>query len=899
MPDPNTLLARDVYDRLYTLIQKGQQDASKALTVPDNDFDSVRIHNAVLIDGARGTGKSTVLVNLPAYLTQKAKSSFESRRPFESERYSVSHHTDLLARVHILKPVDPTLLEEHDDLFLHVVVAAVLSDREVQKAQRDEPGYRAMLRALEDLAHGMESVDAHREERGLDKLRSFIGHRQLNSKVHAFFRSVLMLLGKDLLVLTIDDVDTALDRAYENLEVVRRYLNTPLVLPIISGDLELYSEVIWREFHGKIVKPTPKYKEEQANKLAIKLAAEYQRKILPMPNRLRMPSISEYLGDFEIELRNLGSNQEEGTVVPLGAFHAWLEGFIAGPVNEQENSKLTLPIPSIRSLAQLIRRCGQDNLLEMLPKGLRYAENVLAAKRVGQLAPSISNELIGQFEIEYANAELVKDRDFRPVYKNFASAVRAAQGPRSENADKERNISGRDDIRVRLSQRLHEQFANEAEAGPICLVLEAMQHWYRDNNSSSSILATALFQPLRHSDAAYDVFEKQDSLSSWGDALAKQLPGYWLKEIGSRRVLLPYPLPENGRWGRLGWDFAQLNKKPPERLLLRLLTHNNYYSESGRGTKVNIGRLFEILIASLVHDVSAQYLVNLLHRAPFHSTSTLAPTKTQNSAFNEIDEDLGGAETDSDQLPVDAIAELVKDIQEWREAHQLDQVRFSPWLIYNVFNKVFNQAQIFNRSQRIDRPADYAETSFQIGLHGFYSVWSACGSFEKGRLFGLPARISTVNLRTTNAFEKNPLFRQNILPFFPQGGEKESDVAQYGKSMRAATYYLGDHPLRKWLEKAITNNSSISESDVAVPSVATEKLSLEEGANLHLRKLLGVQVKSSGLINKTLLASLRNLSEESAKKIIDEMHEHYPETAAVRRLEKAYDEIQGNPPQES
>ena len=285
LTDTNTLLARDVYERLYGLIEEAIQKANEAIQA-DPGADRQRAHNAVLIDGDRGSGKSTVLVNLPNYLQQKAKET---------------NTKSLLDSVHILKPVDPTLLEEHDDLFLHVIVAAVLSDPEVQKAH-NSPLYRPMLRALEELAQGLESVDAQHEQRGMDKLRSFIGNRQLSSKVHDFFHSILNLLGKKLLVLPIDDVDTALDRAYENLEIVRRYLNTPLVLPIISGDLALYDEVIWREFNSKIVKPTVRYRLEESVELAKNLAIEYQRKILPLPNRLHMPSAAEYLSDFTIHL---------------------------------------------------------------------------------------------------------------------------------------------------------------------------------------------------------------------------------------------------------------------------------------------------------------------------------------------------------------------------------------------------------------------------------------------------------------------------------------------------------------------------------------------------------------------------------------------------------------------
>ena len=220
------LLATDIYERLYELIRSALDVAKKAMGAINQDFDAQRQHNTTLIDGARGTGKSTVLVNLPLYLEDRSK---KNGTPTELDPFK---------RVHILKPIDPTLLEEHDSLFLQVIVAAVLSDQGVTNQNKhDELRYRHMLKKLEELASGFESVQAQKEERGIDKVRSFIYLRQLNRLVHEFFKSVLSLLDKELLVITIDDVDTSLDRAFENLKIVRRYLNTPLVFPIISGDL--------------------------------------------------------------------------------------------------------------------------------------------------------------------------------------------------------------------------------------------------------------------------------------------------------------------------------------------------------------------------------------------------------------------------------------------------------------------------------------------------------------------------------------------------------------------------------------------------------------------------------------------------------------------------------------
>lgn len=74
LDDPNTLLARGIYERLSSLIREAQLNASRSIRRPACEYDDLRTHNAVLIDGTRGTGKSTVLVNLSRYLDQQAGS---------------------------------------------------------------------------------------------------------------------------------------------------------------------------------------------------------------------------------------------------------------------------------------------------------------------------------------------------------------------------------------------------------------------------------------------------------------------------------------------------------------------------------------------------------------------------------------------------------------------------------------------------------------------------------------------------------------------------------------------------------------------------------------------------------------------------------------------------------
>lgn len=88
------LLARDVYEAIVSLVRAALAKAERILANQTSDavreaFDRFRGHEAVLLNGGRGTGKSSVLVNLSRYVDDLG---------------------DLRDNLLILKPVDPTLV---------------------------------------------------------------------------------------------------------------------------------------------------------------------------------------------------------------------------------------------------------------------------------------------------------------------------------------------------------------------------------------------------------------------------------------------------------------------------------------------------------------------------------------------------------------------------------------------------------------------------------------------------------------------------------------------------------------------------------------------------------------------------------------------------------------------
>ena len=733
LPDANTLLPRDeVYEPLAQMIIEA---VNKADAANGQSLNELREHNAITIDGARGTGKTAVLVNLKSYLKDQ----------------------DVLKDVHILDPVDPTLLENSESLFLHIIVAAVLHDKDVKEQQRNKPDKaRSLNQVLEKLAQSLESVETQQDRHGMDKVRAMYSNKQLADCVQDFFREVLSLLGKKLMILAIDDVDTSLNRAFENLEIVRRYLATPHVLPIVCGDRELYNDVTWRDFHGRLTKDSS-YRRLDAYVKAVELAAEYQRKILPFPRRLTMPPVSKYWQQSNIFLRD-GQQVE---VISLRSFIAWLEIFLAGPVNGLEGSKLYIPIPSIRALMQLVRQCS--DLIPQLPVPIRSASNALDVRKNWQI-------------------ENPPQEDLATSYRNI------------------------------MVQRLADYFCYEPKGGIVYLLLLAKKHWKRGAASGSSkqrdsVFDTPLFQPLTHAAVNFELFDKTHDLSAWAKSVDKRLPEEWLAGIKSQKTMLPYPLAETGINSSKKWDYAKEirqttianlddEKQSKSIFLIDLLAQHNFYTNAKQTMLLNIGRIFELVIASIIGPLSEEAIHAILSRAPFFSTAALAPTKVivMDAKASAGEDNSAEADFVEGHDSTELIRKLSEEINEWRQTHGIEQIELSPWLVYKVFNKVYSQLASGNKFPSFITNIDWA---LDMAAYAFYSTWFAFGSFEKGELFGLPNVIATTNINPEKLknYTSNDQFNVNVKPIL--------DAFVNENPLKSVSIVLAKHPLKQWIDEVI------------------------------------------------------------------------------------------------
>ena len=817
LPDANTLLPSDeVYEPLAQMIIEA---VNKADAAKGQSLNELREHNAITIDGARGTGKTAVLVNLKSYLKDR----------------------DVLRDVHILDPVDPTLLENSESLFLHIIVAAVLHDKNVKEQQRNNPDKaRSLNQTLEKLAQSLESVETQQERHGIDKVRAMYSNKQLADCVQDFFREVLCLLGKKLMILAIDDVDTSLNRAFENLEIVRRYLATPHVLPIVCGDRELYNDVTWRDFHGRLTKDSS-YRRKDAYEKAVELAAEYQRKILPFPRRLTMPPVSKYWQQSNVYLRD--GHQAE--VMPLRNFIAWLEIFLAGPVNGLEGSQLSLPIPSIRALIQLVRQCS--DLISQLPASIHSAEDELEVRRKWQI----------------------------------------------ENPPQDDNVASPDsNIMV---QRLADYFCYEPKGGIVYLLLLAKQQWKSGKSSElskqcCSIFDTPLFQPLTHTATNFELFDKTDNLSAWAISLAKRLPEEWLAGIKSQKTMLPYPLAEIGINSSKKWDYAKEirqttianlddEKKNKSIFLIDLLAQHNFYTDAKQTMLLNIGRIFELIIASIIEPLSQKAIRAILSRAPFFSTAALAPTKVilMDAKASAGEDNSAEADFFEYQDSKQLMKNLSEEIDEWRKTCSIEKMELSPWLVYKVFNKVYSQLASGNKFPNFINNIDWA---LNMAAYAFYATWFAFGSFEKGALFDLGNVIATTNINPEKLknYTSNDQFNVNVKPILDKF-EKEN-------SFKAMTVVLAKHPLKRWIDEAIKFDWPKDESS-ATPSKAPSK---HKKVTPNPSKWLAEKLTITQNATKNLEAVEKALNAKSqieCENLLSEMLSEFPQSSVAKRTLQA------------
>lgn len=246
-----------------------------------SDFFYRRFHRAVLIEGGRGSGKTTFLL--------------KALKEMQSEKGS---------HLCILQMIDPTLIETKDHIIL---VILQMIDGAVDKAGNDGRMQEELNQAREALSDGLALLDGigPKESYGnewedsswvmSEGLRKAKKGRLFEQKFNSFIECALKVLKKKAFVLAFDDVDTNFKRGHMILETIRKYLTSPHLFLVLSGDLDLYGRLVRKDIyatfgsdvmkHDGVIIPAGKHSLSNAT---LELEEQYLLKVLPPQYRIPM-----------------------------------------------------------------------------------------------------------------------------------------------------------------------------------------------------------------------------------------------------------------------------------------------------------------------------------------------------------------------------------------------------------------------------------------------------------------------------------------------------------------------------------------------------------------------------------------------------------------------------------
>lgn len=203
------------------------------------DFDTYSVidrrHDTILIDGERGAGKTTFILNM-----------------FNEIDSNIIENLDIL---------DPTLIENKEHILINIIsrikkkIDNFFTYKSVSR-NVDHELYGYWKKQLSKLAAGLSLLDGIGSsklsgeiwdspelamEEGIDNALS---GQELEKRFHKFIDASLKVLCKEAFILILDDIDTSIDKGFVIMEVLRKYLTSPKLIIVLSGDIKLYSLIV-------------------------------------------------------------------------------------------------------------------------------------------------------------------------------------------------------------------------------------------------------------------------------------------------------------------------------------------------------------------------------------------------------------------------------------------------------------------------------------------------------------------------------------------------------------------------------------------------------------------------------------------------------------------------------
>ncbi|MCP4113940.1 MAG: hypothetical protein GY737_00790 [Desulfobacteraceae bacterium] len=656
------------------------------------------LHDTIFVAAPRGAGKTVFLHNL--------EKMWEEREQKETRD----------ADIYFCSTIDPTLLVDNDN-FANVVIAHLYNevDNHIKTNQQDQKNaINNFYNDLSKLADSLSQTEYMSGEiSGIDRIISYRSGIQLEKHFHKYVESCITILNSTAIALPIDDVDMSLNKAPDVLDVVRRLLSCPYIIPIVSGDESLYEPIIRNNFLNC---GAPKNNDILESDQAKNLTQDYMTKIFPSNLRVSLLPLDAIIPTLWIK------DDKDKEIQVAQYFELFQKKFC--PWANGEEKSFDWPRPrNARELAQLCYLFPPSRINKEETTQDQWYEYQL-------LADSSHNGTA--YLVAHSEQQLVHLRsNTEPTYPL------------------------RELPAFNVVKQAHLKEIDWKQYSFYNVLKGAMNSLKADTSNRNWLEAQKIF-----------ISEFTDPQNM----IARPMPTV---EFYSYKISIS--IDKNNIEG------------PNTALLLALYTHYSYYGTSRqRSAQLFFGRAFELVTSSLLLAKPAEdknsearkqywkdFLLGLLHKAPFHSVYSLAPTKTFD--FKEPKEKNPHKESGYSRIieqPAD-LDKLAESIKKWELAHkeilEKAQEKGLTHLLIYVMNKVFTQLHCMRADGNLKND------SLACSIKRFeYIMINAFASFLKPAPVvqqNIAADAQTATIMSDKGMKQDASFRDNIAKYI---GLKES-----------------------------------------------------------------------------------------------------------------------------
>lgn len=299
--DITGLIQRRALDVMFAKIKKRAEwiaenkAESKKSKNSDSEEHFAKLYSkgwTVFIDGTRGAGKSTFMQVLLSHVKEKGPG------------------------LTVFDMIDPNKTEPVEILLLIILdrIKSKVDERLKKQQSESNTGHEKRWRdSFKKVAGGLALLNKdHKPLKDLDSdlfldlgLERAGDSAKLRENLHKLFECATDILETEALLFAFDDADISAETTIQLLETIRKYLDTPLVMVLVTGDMELYS-LLAREHmkctlsfdflkYGFLKDPDHDKRMPQKLRMLSHLEEQYLLKLFPLNERIHLRTIKYLL----------------------------------------------------------------------------------------------------------------------------------------------------------------------------------------------------------------------------------------------------------------------------------------------------------------------------------------------------------------------------------------------------------------------------------------------------------------------------------------------------------------------------------------------------------------------------------------------------------------------------